>query len=86
MKGCIVRIYNSSGMIFSACPEDAMADGEFTDMDKLIGEGFNKPKIQPLDTPNTDLAIYGTVKDLGSETPPYKVRVWLLVEYEPKIL
>ena len=86
MKTCEVRLYNGRSLFYASNPTDGFKAGEFSDLRKAVGEHLETPQFLPVDVANDTGAIRGTVKDLENEKVPYRVRVWLLVEYEPEKL
>ena len=86
MKTSEVKLYNGRSLFYACNPTDGFKAGEFSDLQKAVGEHLETPKFLPVDVANDTGTIRGTVKDLGNEKTPYKIRVWLLAEYEPEKL
>lgn len=86
MKTCEVRLYNGRSLFYAAHTTDGIVKDEFTDSQKAVGEHLQTPELFPVDAVNDVGYVRGTVKDFGEEPVPYKVRIWVLAEYEPERL
>ncbi|ELR71759.1 hypothetical protein C900_02344 [Fulvivirga imtechensis AK7] len=86
MSTCEVKLYNGRSLFYACNPTEGIKSGEFSELQKAVGEHLETPQFMPVDVANDTGVIRGTVKDLDNEETPYKIRVWLLAEYEPEKL
>ena len=86
MKTCEVKLYSARGLFYACQPTEGIKKEGITPTEKALGEHLETPRFLPLDVDNDAGYIKGIVKDLRTEPIPYKIRVWILAEYEPEKL
>ncbi|MBL6445723.1 hypothetical protein JMN32_05345 [Fulvivirga sp. 29W222] len=86
MKTCEVKLYNARGLFYACQPTEGIIKDGITPKERTLGEHLETPRFTLLEVDNDTGYILGIVKDLRTEPLPYKIRVWVLAEYEPEKL
>lgn len=81
-----IRLYSPRGLFYTGHVSEPLQEGDFTKAERAIGKHLHTPEFIPVNVKNDGGQVFGTVRDLGNEELPYRVRLWVMVEYEPEKL